>query len=545
MTMNKFFTGLIALVAGVALSAGSAFATAGYMSGDPAMMKLVPWFETGEMKATIIGIQNMSPQELDTMTKHNRVATAKKALETAQANPQTSLDDLARLEKNIADAEKVVYTEHVFVTVNVYDAMGMMMDDATMTLCLAENQFGYVVLQGPSSEMMDHDRGGVFSATDGDIPEYGYVKIAAGANKYNGCAATSPDGLKRIKTPDTPDTGDPATAVVPAKSRIAAWTIIQDTSSGFFGTEVPTATISTAAALTISDVDGDGTFVDSAADAAVSNRIMLDAQVACYSAPSADTSETGQPTDPVIGDPPTSVTPGQVPHTAGDFDQMRCGLIPERHDNTRVTAAGPTKGTPMIADVPEDDADGSDTDSATPRAHAMARYDAGDESMIYVWLADGMDTDDTKPSKRRMLDVAVKCGDGEVMMDEDVDGTPKSIKVPAPDMITMIDPNGDDLVDYTGMCTGDRGVLQITMPDGSTAGMVFTHIMQMMGHYRMNFPGYSMANPADCHSMTAAVGDMNGDGDVDDTGETGVDLNGDGDVADEEDFLLARMNACM
>ena len=124
MTMNKFFTGLIALVAGVALSAGSAFATPGYLSGDPARMKLVPWFETGDMKATIIGIQNMSPQETDTMTKHAAVAAAKRALELAQANPQTSLDVLARLEKNIADAEAVVYTEHTFVTVNVYDALG-------------------------------------------------------------------------------------------------------------------------------------------------------------------------------------------------------------------------------------------------------------------------------------------------------------------------------------------------------------------------------------------------------------------------------------
>ena len=64
MTMNKFFTGLIAFVAGVALSAGSAFAQAveinGYVGGDSAMIKLVPYFETGAMKATIIGVQNMS-----------------------------------------------------------------------------------------------------------------------------------------------------------------------------------------------------------------------------------------------------------------------------------------------------------------------------------------------------------------------------------------------------------------------------------------------------------------------------------------------------
>ena len=80
MTMNKFFTGLIALVAGVALSAGSAFATAGYVGGDPAMMKLVPYYETGPMKATIIGIQNMSPQEQATMDLHTEAADAQAAL---------------------------------------------------------------------------------------------------------------------------------------------------------------------------------------------------------------------------------------------------------------------------------------------------------------------------------------------------------------------------------------------------------------------------------------------------------------------------------
>ena len=61
-------------------------------------------------------------------------------------------------------------------------------------------------------------------------------------------------------------------------------------------------------------------------------------------------------------------------------------------------------------------------------------------------------------------------------------------------MVTMIDPNGDELGSYTDMCEGVRGVLSITMPDKSHAGMVFTHISQMMDHYRMNFPGYSMAS---------------------------------------------------
>ena len=320
-----------------------------------------------------------------------------------------------------------------------------------------------------------------------------------------------------------------------------AWTIIQDTGDGFFGTEVPTATISTSAALSIR-ADTDGTFTEVLTGAAAT-RIMLDAQVACYSLPAADLAQTpSQLTDPAPGTPNTSVTPGTAPYTGGVFDQAKCGLIPERHDNSRMLS-GAMKGMLSIVD-PTTATDGT-TDplgSATPRAHAVARYDAGDESMVYVWLATGMDMDDTKPSQQRMIDVAVKCADGEVMMDADADGNPMPIKVPAPDMITMItmitmiDPNGDDLADYTDMCSGDRGALQITMPDGSTAGMVFTHITQMMGHYRMNFPGYSMANPATCWSMTAAAGDADGDGAVN-APEVAVDVNGDG-AMDGEDIPL-------
>ena len=76
MKMDKFCAGLVALVAGLALSAGNASATRGYVGGDPAMMKLVPYFETGAMKATIIGIQNLSEQEASTMTAAMAVMAA-------------------------------------------------------------------------------------------------------------------------------------------------------------------------------------------------------------------------------------------------------------------------------------------------------------------------------------------------------------------------------------------------------------------------------------------------------------------------------------
>ena len=135
----------------------------------------------------------------------------------------------------------------------------------------------------------------------------------------------------------------------------------------------------------------------------------------------------------------------------------------------------------------------------TINANAIARYDIGDDTMIYVWLGKGMDAADAKPTEKRMLDVVVKCEDGTVQMAPDRDGVlNQPIKIPAPGMLTMIDPMSmeksmGEIGMYTDKCDGNRGVLRITMPDNSHAGMVFSHISQMEGHYRMNFPGYSMA----------------------------------------------------
>ena len=169
MNMKKMFAGLIAFVAGVALSAGSALATKGYLTGDPAMMKLVPYYETGENRATLIAVQNMSSQEQDTMDKNQDVTDLEAYLggtdataamvtnlnadnitltdDVVEGEPidKTNLNQVAEVEKAIETAKMDQYKEHIFVTVNVYDAMGMMMEGASANLCLAENQFGYIV----------------------------------------------------------------------------------------------------------------------------------------------------------------------------------------------------------------------------------------------------------------------------------------------------------------------------------------------------------------------------------------------------------------
>ena len=512
MKMNKMFAGLIAFVAGVALSAGSAFATKGYMGGDPARMKLVPYYETGEMRATIIGIQNLSGQEAATMAAHAAVTAAQTAL---NADDGADRNETARLMQNLTDAQDAIYTEHVFIAVNVYDAMGMMMGSAT--LCLAEHQFGYVVLQGAESMMMDHNRGAVLSAMEEDIPASGYVKVMAEDRKFTNCGVNAPNELVNVDTrtaaqiADT--TADLVATVRGANSQVATWTIIQDTGDGFFGTEVPTGTISMESALSVSpneDGDylsaGDGTDNNAIADDAIADGakiIMLDAERACYT----DTRIDGTTADAEALRPnltaeaagvPAMLTPGQLDHTEGDFVPERCGLIPERH-YMLLNADGTLDKVGLAADTPA-----VAGDSSTMNAHAFARYDAGDDSMIMVWLAKGMDMEDTKPTDRRMLNVVVKCEDGTVVKDMTADGDPTDIKIPAPTMITMIDPNGDALGDFTDMCMdGDRGTLQIEMPDNSHAGMVFTHISQMMDHYRMNFPGYSMASMTEIDMVPA------------------------------------------
>ena len=489
MNMNKLYAGMVAFVAGVALSAGSAFAqTMGYVGGDPAMMKLVPYYETGDMKATIIGVQNMSPQEASTMVRNALVADIQAYLAggtiagdgtvvtaiNAEGLEQLTVDgnatytlgegDLnarAAAEAALETAMEAAYTEHLFVTVSVYDAVGTMHESKNM--CLAENQFGVVIIQGPAATMTDTMQRVVFSAMDDDVHEFGYAMVAARDSKFSGCGVTA-DVLVNVDTSANPGTDTPT--YTGANSKVAAWTIIQDVGMGFFGTEVPTTTVSMA-----SNVGTDG---------AAATGDDGDPEVACYSQPN---SETGNADVPIAN---------ELPYQIGDFDMTRCGLIPERH-NIVLTGTAPNETLDVETDQ---DPPADDGDSSTFNTTATARYDAGAESTVVVWLAKGEDPVDVLPRDKRMIEVSVACADGMVPggPDENGDGQPDTvIEIPAPHVLNRIDPTMGDVGDLTSMCDDYRGVLQITMPDYSHAGMVFTHITQMMGQYRLNFPGYSTA----------------------------------------------------
>ena len=107
-----------------------------------------------------------------------------------------------------------------------------------------------------------------------------------------------------------------------------------------------------------------------------------------------------------------------------------------------------------------------------------------------------------------MLDIGVRCEEGmEAGIDnpslEGMDTALPMATVMVPGMTKMINPSMGEVGSFVEQCMGGRGVLEITMPDGSGAGMVWSHITQMGGHYRMNFPGYSMANPMACRAMHA------------------------------------------
>ena len=335
------------------------------------------------------------------------------------------------------------------------------------------------------------NRSAILSVPAGDIPAYGYVEITA-TDKWSACAPTAGDrgeaGWSQIFGGED--------GMESATGRIASWAIVQDTGTGFFGTEVQTATLSMSSVPGVPEGNADEPEIAAG-----------DAMLACYSG-----DETANPGRDTATPDPTMLAAGVVAsNMTGDFMMGRCGLIPERHDNSRDAMGAPASSV-TITGVDEAliaaRADPINGLSATPRAHAIARYGTGaDDSMVYVWLATGEDTADTHARDSRMLDVAIVCEDGMMIdMMQDTYGDDVPMQVPAPNKVTMIDPSDDTMLGmYTGMCAGDRGVLRITMPDGSTAGSIFTHISQMGNNFRMNFPAYSAANPMTCYEMGFAA----------------------------------------
>lgn len=270
MKMDRFFTGLVALVAGLALSAGSAYATKGYTMGDSAPSKLVPHYEIGDTKNTIIGVQNMMSGDNDQVECQDNQATPAPLTATGTPplpqvclldhddNPATdpipptadTLDD-ANTQANMDDATNLI------VTAMAYGPSGEM--QATKDICLAPGAFGYFVLGKMDMDMDMGANAAMFTMADGIgvdgtmetknddgttttgpmYVDYGYVTLVA-SDRVSHCDGrrTPNDEAVRITVPNS----DAASLRI-VNPAIAAWTIVHDPGMGSFGVEVPTVTV--------------------------------------------------------------------------------------------------------------------------------------------------------------------------------------------------------------------------------------------------------------------------------------------------------------
>ena len=193
MKMDRFFTGLVALVAGLALSAGSAFATNGYMAGDASPMKLVPHYEIGDTKATIIGVQNIMSGDNDSKECQNE-ASPPVADGNASDACRVDFDEDSRTPPTLPDQNTAVPiligpnagtsvsttvqlaranaaanmddAKNLIVTAIAYAPSGAMQGSAD--ICLAPGAFGYFSLQKMMGDMdMDMANGARLTTANG------------------------------------------------------------------------------------------------------------------------------------------------------------------------------------------------------------------------------------------------------------------------------------------------------------------------------------------------------------------------------------------
>jgi hypothetical protein len=204
MERKKFGAGLIALVAGIALSAGSAFAQSGYLQGDPAYGKLIPYYTVDANTATIIGLEHVGAIDSDT--------------------------DVG-----------VPASGFILVSVAIFDVYGADKYGGIF-LCLSAYEFGYVILQDATAsgaqvaETLRDDV--IIASVEGGLSSSGYVTLAVTG------AGSSCQGMIGPNT------------LMDSEHRIAAWTVVQDIGTGFYATEIPTTT---------ANVDADGA-IDCAVD---------------------------------------------------------------------------------------------------------------------------------------------------------------------------------------------------------------------------------------------------------------------------------------
>jgi hypothetical protein len=203
--MRKGWFGIvfIALV-GLVLSAGSVWAAApvqlsGYLMGDPAPGKLVPYYRAGLGVATLIGIESVEVGGL-------------------MGSGDTGRD--------------------IAVMVTVFTKGSTHVED--FGLCLSPFDFSFLVLQSSAltaaqqAELAQRfAKARVLSVEQDKIPPEGYVTLKA-MGKFN-----SHDGT----CGKFGDTGVAGVFAAGVSEPLATWAILANIESGFFATEIPTPTV--------------------------------------------------------------------------------------------------------------------------------------------------------------------------------------------------------------------------------------------------------------------------------------------------------------
>jgi hypothetical protein len=200
MDRRKFAAVFVSLATAVTLLIGSTPAQAeltGYLMGDPAPGKVVPFYHAAGNLATIIGIEST----------FGNSGPGFKALRS---------DAFVAVHVTIFTVESVEITD--------------------FNLCLSPFDFGYVILQEPAASpaqlaeaLAAFGKRRVLSVEADDIPRQGYVTL-----KTLGTLGPTEAVTTCGKFVSTFAPGDP--------EPLAVWTILQDVGAGFFATEIPTPT---------------------------------------------------------------------------------------------------------------------------------------------------------------------------------------------------------------------------------------------------------------------------------------------------------------
>jgi len=218
MDRKKLGALLVAFATGVLLAASSAQAkieeVRGYILGDPATSKLVPFYRVGDTLATIIGIESElhEPATVD-----------------STGTPISVLHGDVSVHVVIFDRRSV----------EIFDFL----------LCLSPWDFGFVVLQSgePTAAQLEELDGDTSSrAFSRGIGGFGFGKAKvislAELNGNNEGYVTLRESQEYFST-DGQCSGNPLPiSFAPIDVNIATWAILADVGTGFFATEIPTPT---------------------------------------------------------------------------------------------------------------------------------------------------------------------------------------------------------------------------------------------------------------------------------------------------------------